>query len=331
MNEEENQFTSEDQCANEDQRTGEDQFATEDQRTGENEFASEDPLTDDDYADDEDLFQLDDDFDPLEDADVVEEDNKEEPPNDYQMPIPDADKSVIPEPVELPASERIENLLKGIAGQKYRILAVVQACQSGEKTASEIEASVDAEYPQGGSVYETSRLIELLEKAGAIECTNPEVRDVEVDENEMPEEQEEVEADIEGEEQIDVEDLSIDSSVFEEQAEVIEQAPKERFIATAAGIEAVDKNIGTDPIVQVITEEEQYLPIYERIYNLMNVDGGCAVADLNKAVDSDPLLKEPRRFCTYFLGRLERCNAARWQGTWQLTDDGAKAFKQVFA
>lgn len=272
-------------------------------------------------------FHLEDDFDPLEDAGVPDDDD-EVVDYDYQAPIPDADKSVVPEPVELPASERIEHLLKGIPGQTFRILALVDLCRDEPLPVSELAEELEHDYPQGGSVYDAGRLVQLLERAGAIECVNPDVREAQVD---LEEEESEGAVPVDGD-QVAVEDLAVDAGDLETvpvDAELT--AEPELFAATAAGLEAVDAHAGTAPIVAVITEEDVYLPIYERIFRMVDVDGGCAVADLNKAVDSDPLLQEPRRYCTYFLGRLERCGAARWNGTWKLTENGKTSFDSVFA
>lgn len=61
----------------------------------------------------------------------------------------------MPEPVALSAAERIDKLLAGHAGQKFRVLAVVQAADADEpRVAEAIVADVDAAYPNTKSVFE---------------------------------------------------------------------------------------------------------------------------------------------------------------------------------
>lgn len=288
-------------------------------------------------TEDTEVFQLDETFDPLEDMDDPE--SQEDSDYDYQAPapIPDADKSVVPEPVELPPEERLRKLIDGIPGQKFRILSIVEACRELEKPISQIEGEVCERYPQGGSVYDVARLVQLLEQAGALECTNREEveqaatqAEAEAEACDGADDPADATAKANDSERIAVDKLTVSAEALDTESQEVESAPVELFLATATGIAAVDANSGIEPIVAVITEEERYLPIYERIYHLMDVEGGCPVKDLNNAVDSDPLVEEPRRFCTYFLGRLERCNAAVWHDTWNLTETGKRAFESLF-
>ena len=117
-----------------------------------------------------DVFTIDDDFDPLAEIEIDAPSAEEQYVADYLPPIPDADKSIVPEPVALTAAERIDKLLAGMPGQKFRVLAVVQAADAEEsRSAADIVADVDAAYPNTKSVYDTARLLRLLTEAGAVE------------------------------------------------------------------------------------------------------------------------------------------------------------------
>ena len=94
---------------------------------------------------DMDVFVIDDDFDPLADLELVEEGEGQE--TDYMPPIPDADKSVMPEVIPLTPQERIEKLLAGIPGQQFRLLRAVELCAE-PKTLDEVVEVLDVEYPQ---------------------------------------------------------------------------------------------------------------------------------------------------------------------------------------
>lgn len=117
-----------------------------------------------------DVFTIDDDFDPLAEIEIEPPTAEEQYVADYMPPIPDADKSIVPEPVALSPAERIDKLLAGMPGQKFRVLAVVQAADAEDpRVAADIVADVDAAYPNTKSVYDTARLLRLLTEAGAVE------------------------------------------------------------------------------------------------------------------------------------------------------------------
>ena len=127
------------------------------------------------------VFELEDDFDPLADAGLeLETDDEYAGGIEYQAPIPDADKSVVPEAVELPPAERIDKLVAGIPGQKFRILSAIKIC--GEPKTLEVAADeLEEAYPQGTSVYDAIRIIELLHDAGALVCVDEEGNEIDLD------------------------------------------------------------------------------------------------------------------------------------------------------
>lgn len=104
-----------------------------------------------------DVFTIDDDFDPLAEIEIEAPSAEDQYVADYLPPIPDADKSIVPEPVALTAAERIDKLLAGMPGQKFRVLAVVQAADADEpRVAEAIVADVDAAHPNTKSVFDTA-------------------------------------------------------------------------------------------------------------------------------------------------------------------------------
>lgn len=244
-----------------------------------------------------DVFVIDDDFDPLADLELVEDGEGQE--TDYLPPIPDADKSVVPEAVELPAGERIERLLAGIPGQQFRILSAVELC-SEPKTITETAEAMDAAYPNCTSVYSSQQIIMLLERAGALERVAAEAD--EASENAA---------------------ASADVSPEEDFITVVPAAPV-RVVATRAGLDAVETRVGERVVRAMLEEEPLYLPLYQTILEQCAAEGGCATKDLDALIDVDPLCVEPRRFCGYFRGRLEGVGALVWRDAWNVTDLGAK-------
>lgn len=240
-----------------------------------------------------DVFTIDDDFDPLADLELAGE--EEQPETDYLPPIPDAELSRVPERVELSFEERIDKLLKGIPGQQFRILRAVEFCAGEPRGMDEVVADMDEAYPTKTSVYDASQIVQLLVRAGALER---------------------LESD--GEPGRTVAEANGAAGDYLE----VTPAPPAVFRATQAGLDAVAARKGEQIVIQKITEEKRYLPLYERFFALAGREGGCSTKELDQAIDHDPLCEEPRRFCGYFLGRLEETGAVRWRDAWTVTDLG---------
>ena len=88
------------------------------------------------------VFEIDDDFDPLEDTGLELDEEVEYTGMDYQVPIPDADRSIVPDPVILPPEERIAKLIHGLPGQKFRLLTAITICKE-PKTLEEASAELE--------------------------------------------------------------------------------------------------------------------------------------------------------------------------------------------
>lgn len=253
-----------------------------------------------------DVFVIDDDFDPLADLELAGED--EQPETDYLPPIPDAELSRVPERVELPAAVRIDKLLKGIPGQQFRILRAVECCADEPKDMDTVVADVEAAYPTKTSVYDVPQIVQLLVRAGALERLGAEA-----------------DASVEGEPvsgDTGAQGTAFESATAADDYIVVTPAPPSLYRATREGLDAVAARKSEKLIVQTITEEERYLPLYERIFELAGREGGCPTKELDQAIDHDPLCEEPRRFCGYFLGRLEETGAVCWRDAWVVTDLG---------
>lgn len=259
-----------------------------------------------------DVFTIDDDFDPLAELAFETPDAEEAANTDYLPPIPDADKSIVPAPVPRTAEERIEELLKGLPGQTFRVLAVVQAADACEpREAAALVADVDAAWPDTHSVYDTARLVRLLTEAGALEVFgNPDgATPVEEDGEDIY--------------------LTEDNFVTDEDGEtylVVAESTPARYQATEAGRDAVARHANAGALAALIEEEPRYAPLYARIFALVGAEGGAARADLDAAIDPDPLCESPRRFCGYFMDKLETAGFVRWHDlTWTMTDLGRAA------
>ena len=191
-----------------------------------------------------------------------------------------------------------EHLLMGLLREgnnmALRILRTVELCRE-PRTMSELAAEVDAEFPNEVSVYTAAQLVQLLERAGGVERV----------EDEAP---------------ADAGEPLVDADGFM----VVTPAPPVRYVATQAGLDAAEARVSEAAIIAMLQEEPQYLPLYERIFSMCSREGGCPVKELDAAIDHDPLCVEPRRFCGYFLGKLERLGALEWNTVWTVSALGTQ-------
>ena len=245
---------------------------------------------------DVDVFVIDDDFDPLADL-SLDDGERDDAEADYLPPIPDADKSVVPPVVPLSATERIEKLLAGIPGQQFRLLHAVEFCTE-PKTMDEAVADLDAAYPNTTSVYGSAQVVQLLERDGALERI--------------------VDEDAAHAAAGDAADTPAEDEGFIS----VTPAPPCRYRATQAGLDAVAAHVNEGLVAERISEDERYLPIFQRVLEMCAREGGCPTKEPDQAVDGDPLCQEPRRFCGFFRGKLEETGAIEWRDAWTITDLG---------
>lgn len=253
-------------------------------------------------------FEIDDDFDPLADFGPDEDDDTQGA--DYMPPIPDAELSRMPEIIPLTPAESIGKLVIGIPGQRFRLLHAVDFCNEPH-TLEEIVADLDAAFPRDVSVYSAAQIVQLLEEAGALEAEEPASEEGADPSGEHPT----PDALLDGNESSD------DEGSF---LTVVPAAPR-LYTATEAGRKAVEESCGEHVVYGALTEEERYLPLYRTILEMVSEPGGCPTKELDAVIDIDPLCEEPRRFCGYFLGRLESTGAIMWRDTWVATDLGKTA------
>lgn len=288
-------------------------------------------------------FVIDDDFDPLEDIDLENYDTEGDA--DYLMPIPDADKSVVPPKVILPPEQRIAKLIEGMPGQMFRLLGAVEVCKE-PKTIDEASAALEETFPQGVSVFDAPQIIRLLTEAGALDKIEPEGEDAGEEGQgavagasvaaEAAEDAPEAAAGVGAEAAAAGVGAAAAEDVPEAsgEAEYLEYAPAPQatYVATEAGLAAVAARTGTAPVVELVTSQPKYLDIYKRILTMCSAEGGANLKDLNAEIDPDPVLTEPRLFCTYFLNKLENAGGLVFRGAWKITSAGKDVLaSDVFA
>lgn len=219
-------------------------------------------------------------------------------------PSPDAgapgeQPSPAPAAQEPPASERIEALFERF-NPRRRVLAGILRFLDTPQSAADLDAKVEELQQHDFSVYTGANYTALLEEAGAIEKTNEDG----VPFSEVPEQEPQV--------------VTVDG------AEFLKPAPW-REVFWLATDDARAYLAQDDPLArfeELISSDAQYLSIYLRILEAADQKGGVSTPELNELVDSDPLLESPRLYTAHFTERLERCEALRWDGAWEITEVG---------
>jgi hypothetical protein len=260
------------------------------------------------------VFEIEERFNPLEDREPDEAELEQE--TDYLPPVPDAELSRRVEVVDRSPQERIERLLIGIPGQQFRILHAVKFCAEPH-TCDEIVAEVDRVYPREVSVYDTAQIVQLLERAGALVRQAP-ASDAPTALT-TPAASVTPSASAEKTAETYIQDTNAQNA---DEFLVVTPAPANTYLATPVGLEAVEANCGRGVAFALLSAEKQYLPLYQEILELTSVEGGCPATTLDNAIDPNPLIESPRRFCGYFLGRLEKVGAVRWMDNWIITESG---------
>ena len=223
------------------------------------------------------------------------------PPDAERIPtIPNAVDRLAPEYSERPAEERTRELLAHMAPHKQVLLGVLARAQ--DPCSEEAMGQAIGELRQNKfSVYSPSNICTMLEAAGALERTTQDGTPY---------------AQFKPTPRIEV--------VNGEEYWVPADAPAVYWRTTLAGAGAIEANDPYDRAQRQLAREQEFASLYKRVLTLAAREQGATMAQLSGAVDSDPLICEPRRFFVqHFVEALERCECMAWQGgAWRATEVG---------
>lgn len=232
------------------------------------------------------------------------------PPDAERVPvIPNAVDRLSPEYTARPAQERTRELLAHMAPHRQVLLGALRAATSPVSDDS-MRNAVEELRAHKFSVYSPSNICTMLEAAGALER---------VTEDGTPYERYVPQPAI----------VVVDGEEFFEPTE----PPAVYWCITDAGKEALDANDPADRIARQLEREKEFVALYKRVLVLTARDEGATMAQLSGAVDSDPLICEPRRyFVQHFVEALERCECVAWQGAaWKATELGERVLRENLA
>ncbi len=230
------------------------------------------------------------------------------PPDPDRIPVVDHGvKQDSEEYAARPAADRTRQLFEQLKSQRSILVGMVEAART-PASIDDIEHAVEDLRERRFTMYSTANLCSMLETAGAF---------LRVTEDGKPYSEVVIEPDV----------------VVEDGEEywVALRPPKVCWVSTDAAFEVCDSAGFQDKLEALFDEESELLPIYKRVLAMTAAEGGAAMSDLSAAVDSNPLIAEPRTFFVqHFVESLERCAAVEWAGkAWEATAFGKQALEDL--
>lgn len=258
----------------------------------------------------DDLLDLDDEFDPLEvdDEEIDQEDMDDDNPldtTDYptmrNMPESMQRENVYSPERQGGAVQAVLAMLDRNPARRPVLVSILGWCDGGCLN-SELTEKVDALQENNRSVYGTTTLCRMLERAGALTLT-------------MPETSEEHEDAEEGVEYLEI----------RERVDPV-------WTTTDAGMDVYGQMTdGSAFRDMVFNRDSKYLEVYRAVMSAVN-EAPMKKDAIEELVDTFDVVKSPRRFGGHFIDMLERTDALEWKNhAWQLTDLGRSMLPEVEA
>ena len=109
----------------------------------------------------------------------------------------------------------------------------------------------------------------------------------------------------------------------------VAETPTPYYVVTDAGRAVLADYRPEERLQAILSESEQYLPVYKQLLVMMSEEGGADNKVMSKAIDPLPVLKSPHRYTTYFTDILRDTEAASFDGSWHITDLGKRILEQL--
>jgi hypothetical protein len=116
-----------------------------------------------------------------------------------------------------------------------------------------------------------------------------------------------------------------DSEIGEDGQEylVIHRRSGGLWLSARCAIEVLEEQDPEREFKCLLEMEPRYEDIYRRILEYCRAQPR-SIKELEKLLNNDPLLREPRRYAGYFIERLERNSGIEWRGGWVTTELGER-------
>lgn len=206
-----------------------------------------------------------------------------------------------------PANERTAELFAQLRAYRFILSGLLEAARE-PKSMTELEQVATDLRAVKFCVYETANLCSMLETAGALERV---LDDGTPFTSYVPKPAIEV---------IDGDEYYIPTN------------PPERFFQTTeAGLKIISEDTSEERLEKLLEKEGDLASVYRDVLAFANKENGVSVAEMSAAIDSNPLIAEPRRFFVqHFIDALERLGALGWNGSkWETTPYGETILRRL--
>lgn len=258
-------------------------------------------------ATDTDILDFEEEFDPLEINDDIinQEDMDDDNPYDIvdfptmreMPPDPHAGAVFTPE-VKGSPKEAMLSLFDHNPARRPVLLGILDLCRGG-CLSSKVREYVDEYQKNNQSVFGSSTLCHMLEAAGGLTLTKPEVS-------------EEIE---------DIED-GVEYLEIKERIDPI-------WTTTPAGEEICEQETQGSYFWEIMERDKKYIEVYRDVLKLIEIQPR-SIAEVSELVDACEICQKPRRFGGHFVDMLERTDAIIWKdGAWTITDLGRDVLPQL--
>lgn len=248
------------------------------------------------FDDELDLIETDCGYDPLEEVEEKDADEKAE--TFGYKGSPDETAQDEPEKPQLPARERIAQLFADMPPFKRWFLAILDACKE-ERTAQQVEELVDGFEKRRQCVYSAASFCTMLESAGALQKLT-----------------------VDGTPYEEVEPQLVE--VEEDGRKFLRPTPPPEVVwkTTPEGLEALGDDDPLGELVQIVDGQEQgYEDVFREILGMCDGDGS-SINQIKQQVNSNPALEYPKKTAQFFMDYLDRNGAIEWDGAWKITEVG---------
>jgi hypothetical protein len=248
-----------------------------------------------------------DEFDPLEDPLLNDEDEDEISiliGNTSTPPAKSADTVRAKTDIRTDA-EKIVDIFKSMPTHRKTLLGILEFCIEKQRVPAVKERIADM-LKASFSIYSAADYCNLLEQAGAILRVT--------------------------EDGTDYTDAKTQPVITEEDGLEYLRAgnpPATFWATTEEGRNYLEADDPLGRLRNLLESEPTYHPIYKQVLLLCSTEGGKRITELGDILDNDPLLQEPRIYTQRFVDCLEKCDALVWDKAWKTTRVGQLGLEEI--
>ncbi len=208
-------------------------------------------------------------------------------------------------PVTQEDLHRVGEAFGAAPGTQRVLLAALEACEEGPRTAAELDEVMGAVLSTNRSVFGPVELRAILERHGALAYEKSEAELV-------------------------AEAADQEPAVDAEGNLVVALPEPGRWVLTDAGRTYLEGDPQGSYALDLLQREGYYLPVYEELLAFVGEEPRTK-PQIDARIDGHPLLQEPRMFSGHLVGELEKAGALEWNDAWVLTDVGQALLNDLSA